>query len=44
MQGLCIVMELINMLVSVKNIIQFSGVSRLSDNGGGEAMSKKKNF
>ena len=30
------------MLVSAKNIIQFSGGFRPSDNGGGEAVSKKK--
>ena len=31
------------MLVSAKNIIQFSGGFRPSDKGGGEAVSKKKN-
>ena len=30
------------MLVSAKNIIQFSGGFRPSDKGGGEAVSKKK--
>ena len=30
------------MLVSAKNIIQFSGGFRPSDNGGGEAVTKKK--